>query len=87
MADMNLKAPANRVPIVVDELCKSCRRCVARNVCRTKAIIQLDPGEPPMIDAGRCFGCLACIPVCPGQAIVLPEEQLATTARNQTSFS
>ena len=74
MVDMHLKAPVNRVPIVLDDRCKSCRRCVAQSVCKTKAIIQIDPGEPPMIDPGRCFGCLKCIPECPGEAIVLPEQ-------------
>ena len=73
MADMHLKAPANRVPVVVDEKCNACRRCVARNVCRTKAIMQIDPDEPPMIDPSRCFGCLVCVQECPAGAIVLPQ--------------
>lgn len=72
MADMHLKAPVNRVPVVLDERCDSCKRCMARHVCRTKAIMQIDPGEPPVIDPARCFGCLVCIQECPSEAIALP---------------
>jgi len=72
MVDPHPKTPLNRIPFVMDTHCKACRRCVARSVCKTKAIIQIDPGEPPMIDASRCFGCLSCIQECPTGAIVLP---------------
>jgi len=65
------KARAGAVPRVVEELCNACRKCLARSVCRTKAILQIDPGEPPLIDGNLCYGCLACIPVCPQGAIVL----------------
>jgi MinD superfamily P-loop ATPase len=59
---------------VVDELCHACRQCLARTVCKSKAIIQLDPDESPFIDASRCYGCHLCITTCPHQAIVLPRE-------------
>ena len=65
------KAQVTAIPQVVDDLCQACRKCLARNVCRTKAILQLDPGEPPFIDASLCYGCRACIPACPNGAIVL----------------
>ena len=65
------KAQVTAIPHVVDDLCHACRKCVARKVCRTKAILQLDPEEPPFIDASRCYGCHACIPACPFGAIVL----------------
>jgi MinD superfamily P-loop ATPase len=64
------KAQATSVPRIVDERCVACRKCVAREVCRTKAILQLDRGEPPFIDSSRCYGCRACIPACPNGAIV-----------------
>ena len=65
------KAQVRSIPQVVDDLCLACRKCQARTVCRTKAILQIDPGEPPFIDANLCYGCLACIPACPQGAIVL----------------
>jgi formate dehydrogenase iron-sulfur subunit len=65
------KAQAQDVPQVMDELCQACRKCLAREVCRTKAILQIDPDEPPFVDASRCYGCRACIPACPNGAIML----------------
>ncbi len=65
------KAQATAIPRVVDDRCRACRKCLARNLCRSKAILQIDPGEPPYIDPGRCYGCHACIPACPTGAIVL----------------
>jgi len=64
------KAQVTAVPRIEDALCRTCRKCVAREVCRTKAILQVDPGEPPFIDASRCYGCRACIPACPSGAIM-----------------
>lgn len=64
------KAQASAVPRVVDGLCQACRKCVARGVCRSKAILQIDPGEPPFIDGNLCYGCQVCIPACPYGAIV-----------------
>jgi MinD superfamily P-loop ATPase len=65
------KTQVTAVPHVVDELCLACRKCVARGVCRSKAILQIDPGEPPFIDANLCYGCHVCIPACPKGAIRL----------------
>jgi MinD superfamily P-loop ATPase len=69
------KAQATAIPHVVDDLCLACRKCLARTVCRSKAILQIDPGEPPFIDPSRCYGCRACIPACPQGAIVLDASQ------------
>jgi MinD superfamily P-loop ATPase len=65
------KAQVTSIPRVDDDLCQACHRCPARKVCRTKAILQIDPGEPPFIDPNLCFGCRVCIPACPSGAIVL----------------
>lgn len=65
------KAQVTAIPHVVDERCQACHLCLARKVCRTKAILQIDSDEPPFIDASLCYGCLACIPACPNGAIVL----------------
>jgi MinD superfamily P-loop ATPase len=63
------KAQVTTVPRVLDERCRACRKCLAREVCRSKAILQIDRGEPPFIDPNRCYGCRACIPACPHDAI------------------
>jgi Fe-S-cluster-containing hydrogenase component 2 len=57
-------------PRVLDEACQSCRKCVARQSCKTKALLQVDPREAPVVDGARCYGCYACIPACPFGAIV-----------------
>jgi MinD superfamily P-loop ATPase len=68
------KTQVTAIPHVLDELCHSCRKCLARTVCKSKAIIQLDPDEPPFIDASRCYGCHLCITTCPHEAIVLDRQ-------------
>lgn len=65
------KTQVTAIPHVVDERCQACHKCLARTVCKSKAIIQLDPDEPPFIDASRCYGCHLCIATCPHEAIVL----------------
>ncbi len=51
------------------DLCQACPRCTALRVCRMKAIIQIDPGEQPYLDADRCRDCRYCLPACPHGAI------------------
>lgn len=58
-----------QIPQVVVDLCQVCRRCPAREVCRSKALQAVDPGEPLWVDGNRCYGCLACVPACPFGAI------------------
>lgn len=58
-----------RIPRVDEGSCRGCRRCLAREVCRSKALRVVDPGDPPWLDETRCYGCLACIPACPFGAI------------------
>ncbi len=50
-------------------LCRACGRCQARLACKTRAIVQYERGEQPVIEADRCLGCLMCIPACPFAAI------------------
>ena len=63
------KAQATAVPYVEDGLCQACRKCQARRVCRSKAILQIDAGEAPFIDGNLCYGCQVCIAACPHSAI------------------
>jgi MinD superfamily P-loop ATPase len=71
------RAQVTAVPQVMDDICRACKKCVARQVCRTKAILQIDPGEPPYIDSHRCYGCHLCIPACPHGAILRDGEESA----------
>ncbi|MEJ5199121.1 MAG: 4Fe-4S binding protein [Anaerolineae bacterium] len=38
-------------------------------MCKTRAIVQFERGDLPAIDAGRCRGCMVCIPACPFGAV------------------
>jgi MinD superfamily P-loop ATPase len=58
-----------RVPNVDTEKCRGCRKCLARNFCRLKALVQIDSNELPYIDHELCRGCLVCLEECPFGAI------------------
>ena len=70
--------------------CQTCSACQARLVCKTRAIVQYERGDLPAIDAGRCRGCMICIPACPFGAVqktpdarqVSPSERRARTLRS-----
>jgi electron transfer flavoprotein alpha subunit len=56
-----------------------CIACGARcqSACPVNAVEMTDAGEP-VIDAGKCIGCVKCVKVCPAQAIEMfftPEER------------
>jgi Fe-S-cluster-containing hydrogenase component 2 len=53
-------------------LCHTCERCQARSVCRTRAILQLEPADLPIVEVDRCRGCLVCLPACPYGAVTGP---------------
>ena len=67
------KAQIAAVPTIDETICQVCRTCEARSVCRSKAILRIDPGEPPVIDPSKCYGCNICLTACPFGAIVRPE--------------
>ena len=69
------KTQVTAVPHVVDEWWHACRKCQARTVCKSKAIIQLDPDESPFVDASRYYGCHLCITTCPHEAIGLDRRE------------
>lgn len=52
-----------------EERCRACRRCLAAKACKVRAIVRLDPDEPPFLDVSRCYDCRLCIPACPFKAI------------------
>jgi len=58
-----------RLPRVAEGRCQACLKCTARAVCRVKAIVAIDPGEPPFIDGNLCYGCLVCVLACPYGAV------------------
>ena len=60
--------------------CQTCSACQARLVCKTRAIVQYERGDLPAIDAGRCRGCMICIPACPFGAV----QRAADTSRPAT---
>lgn len=51
-------------PVIDYEACRSCDPCEAKLVCKTRAIVKLDPDETPYIALERCSGCSACIGAC-----------------------
>ena len=57
------------IPRVDEERCQAGRKCGARDACRVKAILAIDPVESPFIDGSLCYGCLACVPACPFEAV------------------
>jgi Fe-S-cluster-containing hydrogenase component 2 len=52
-----------------DQHCQACRKCLAGEVCKVKALVHLDPDEPPFIDISRCYDCRLCVSLCPFGAI------------------
>lgn len=69
-------------PIVLIDAhaCQTCARCHARQVCKTRAIVQLEQGDLPIVDATRCRSCLACIPACPFGAVRRADRELLPPA-------
>jgi Fe-S-cluster-containing hydrogenase component 2 len=63
--------------IEVDWLtCEACDPCLARKVCRTRALVSIEPGEPVFVEQSRCNACGKCIPACPYHSIA--NQDLAT---------
>lgn len=57
-----------------------CDRCLP--ICPTQAITRL-PGQPVVLDLGRCVFCSACVEVCPDQAIThTGDHRLAVSHRD-----
>jgi Fe-S-cluster-containing hydrogenase component 2 len=52
------------IPEIDWDLCQACTPCQARSACKTRAITQIDPDEPPYIAYERCNSCAACVLAC-----------------------
>jgi Fe-S-cluster-containing hydrogenase component 2 len=64
------------------ETCQACSPCLARRVCKTKALLQLDPGEAPYIDFARCTNCAQCVLACCCGAIVMVNAKVPNPLKN-----
>ena len=64
-------------PVIDFGACQSCHPCEARLVCNTRAIMKIDPEEPPYIAIERCSGCSACIMACVCGAIKMSQSGTA----------
>jgi Fe-S-cluster-containing hydrogenase component 2 len=51
-------------PLIDYTVCQACNPCEARLACNTRAIVRLDPDEPPYIAIERCSGCSSCVTAC-----------------------
>ncbi len=60
-----------RAPNIDAAKCRACIKCIARQSCRLKALVQFEQNELPYIDQALCRGCLVCIEECPFKAIVV----------------
>lgn len=56
-------------PEVDWQICQACDPCEARLVCKVRAIMQIDPGEPVVIIASLCNNCQKCLTACAFGAI------------------
>lgn len=67
--------------LVIDpHLCHSCDQCRVKSVCRGNAVRNIDPGEPPIIDVDRCWGCRVCVRACPHSAVIRIDEPLPASS-------
>jgi Fe-S-cluster-containing hydrogenase component 2 len=53
------------------EHCRACRRCLAAEVCKVRAIVRLDRDDSPFLDTSRCYDCRLCVLACPFKAVVV----------------
>lgn len=62
---------------IESERCRACRRCLAAQVCKVRAIVRLDSGELSYLDVSRCYDCRLCILACPFGAITVNKSGFA----------
>jgi len=59
------------VPVIDWDICQHCEPCDARLARRTRAIVKVDPDDPPYIEPNRCNGCAKCVTACLMAAITI----------------
>jgi Fe-S-cluster-containing hydrogenase component 2 len=59
-------------------ICQSCYPCIAREACKTRAIIKIDRDEPAFIELGRCNSCGACVLACACGAIIMRNNSVSS---------
>ncbi len=64
------------------DVCQACTPCLARQVCKPHALLQIDLGEPPYIDYGRCTNCAQCVQACCCGAIILVNHKVPNITRH-----
>jgi ferredoxin len=89
-AILNPVHTTNFIPVVNDELCNGCSKCV--NVCPVEAMTLVSANDPhhpnrkkASLDEERCLGCGVCVRACITDSILLkPREKRILTPLNGT---
>lgn len=53
------------------DVCRGCRKCLARPVCTTRALTRIESDDVMYIEPRRCVACGKCTKACAFHAIVL----------------
>ena len=69
-------------PVIDFSLCQGCTPCQSKAACKTWALYQIEPGETPVFETGRCNGCGYCVITCSFQAISMRSVQLNIALNN-----
>lgn len=48
----------HEIRIRIDPSCKTCRRCLAAEECKVRAIVRFDPVDTPFLDESHCVICV-----------------------------
>ena len=55
--------------------CLKCEKCIAAEVCPTKAVFKIDSDGPVIVEQSTCYGCGDRVEKCSGKAISIKEEK------------